>query len=71
LAWDLAFVDKLPEIALFRKESFREANGTAQVLCRALVLGVKTDRIAKKLHFSAETVRDLMATGVSNALRRI
>jgi len=25
-------------------------------------LSVKTDRIAKKLHCSAETVRDLMAT---------
>lgn len=33
-----------------------------QLVCRLLFVGVKTERIAKKLHCSAETVRDLIAT---------
>jgi hypothetical protein len=33
-----------------------------QLVCRLLFIGVKTERIAKRLHCSAETIRDLIAT---------
>ena len=57
-AWSVVRVEFRRALAL--RSEIRRARSFNQLF--SLFLGVKTDRIAKKLHCSAETVGDLMAT---------